>query len=181
MIIFISNYSVKTRRTWIYPSHNLDNKNCHAVLGPNVNICYTMWGACPDPLHACPSAPLLQRNPGSASKEKRNRRTWLWVIGISREPLNDASLVQLWCFQHLKKLSWRRSCRGRVGADAWTLVWSWHLSPPIWHIHVHSRVTQGREVCSGYQVIPYASSLGGRIKEVDLCKWDESRKSALRE
>lgn len=75
MIIFISNYSVKTRRTWIYPSHNLDNKNCHAVLGPNVNICYTMWGACPEPLHACPSAPLLQWNPDSASKEKRKRRT----------------------------------------------------------------------------------------------------------
>lgn len=106
---------------------------------------------------------------------------WLWVIGISWEPLKDVSLVQLWCFQHLEKLSWCRSCRGRVGADAWTLVRSWHLSPPIWHVHVHSRVTQGREVCSGYQVIPYASSLGGRIKEVDLCKWDEGWKSALRE
>lgn len=180
MIIFISSYSVKTRRTWIYPSHNLDNKNCHAILGQMST--YTVpWGehAQTHSLHIR-VLPYFSETLVQPQRKNAIDAPWLWVIGISWEPLN-VSLVQVWCFQHLEKLSWRRSCSGRVGADAWALVRSWHLSPPIWHIHVHSHVTQGREVRSGYQGIPYAPYLGGRINEVGLGKWDEDWKSALRE
>lgn len=139
MIIFISNYSTKTRRSWRYPSHNPDNQSCSAILGQMST--YVILCGEHGQLWLCVS----ECSPPSVKpwfilrdwKMHTIKVPWLWVTEVLLEPLKDISLVQLWNSQLLEKLGHAEAVWGPVhehwlGADTCCLLSGVCMSTRVW-------------------------------------------------